>query len=320
MTTTPLDGLELRWDVAGAADWQAMLAQAGKSSLEQSWAYGAVLESLGHRRVRRGVVAGTGGPLAVVQAFERPVARIGTLVQITRGPLWLADGIDPAIRAAAMRLIRETWRIGRRELLVWMAELPDTPESHALMRACGTRRMVTGYSSAWLNLDRPDETLRAGLNGAWRNRLKSAEASRLRVEITTGGGAKLDWLLGNYQNFRRKARYPGPRVDAIRAFADAAQSRKDVLLLRAFERREPVAGVLLLRHGRAATYHVGWTGDAGRRLRAHNLLLWRAALELRRSGTEWLDLGGLLAASAPGVTRFKLGMGGDVFTLTGTYI
>ena len=84
--------------------------------------------------------------------------------------------------------------------------------------------------------------------------------------------------------------------------------------------RDRVAGILLFAHGRTATYALAWTGAEGRRLRAHNLLLWRAVLELRERGLGWLDLGGVNAAAAPGVARFKLGLGGRLHTLAGTFI
>lgn len=82
----------------------------------------------------------------------------------------------------------------------------------------------------------------------------------------------------------------------------------------------PVAGILLLRHGALATYYVGWTSDEGRRCRAHNVLPWRGMMKLRHLDVTWLDLGGINGASTLGVARFKLGVGGDVFTLAGTYI
>lgn len=48
-------------------------------------------------------------------------------------------------------------------------------------------------------------------------------------------------------------------------------------------------------------------------------LLNRATLDLKAHGTKWLDLGGINAA-APGVARFKMGLGGKFFTLSGTYV
>lgn len=76
----------------------------------------------------------------------------------------------------------------------------------------------------------------------------------------------------------------------------------------------------MIRHGKAATYYVGWMNPEGRAKHTHNLLLWQAVILLKQQGVEWLDLGGVDGLSMPGVSRFKLGLGGDLFTLAGTYL
>jgi lipid II:glycine glycyltransferase (peptidoglycan interpeptide bridge formation enzyme) len=78
--------------------------------------------------------------------------------------------------------------------------------------------------------------------------------------------------------------------------------------------------MLYLIHGTAATYHVGWSGEEGRRLGAHNLLLWEAMSRLAAHGVRRLDLGGVNTQSSAGVARFKLGAGGEVVTLAGTWL
>lgn len=321
---TPPKEFRLDWETnhAGSASgWDELLARAGKSSLEQSWAYGAAMEALSHRRVRRGVLSDGAEPVAAVQVFERPVGALGTLVQITRGPIWLKPGIAPAEMTDGMKLIRATWRMARRELLLWMPELPDTVEGHAVMRGLGARRMITGYSSTWIDLRRDEAELRRGLKGNWRNMLKAAEATRLRVEISAGSdNAALDWLLSEYGPFRRKTRFAGPDAKLVRALAGSAPRQSRPLVIQAYDRRRPVAGILILRHGKSATYSVGWTGPDGRTQRANHLLLWRAMGAMRDAGVEWFDVGGLFADRAPGIARFKLGMGGEIFTLAGTYL
>ncbi|MEL6980044.1 MAG: hypothetical protein AAGM38_15365 [Pseudomonadota bacterium] len=81
----------------------------------------------------------------------------------------------------------------------------------------------------------------------------------------------------------------------------------------------PAAAMLFLTHGRAATYHIGWTSDPGRSIGAHNLLLWNAIQTLKRDGILSLDLGGLDTERGAGVARFKLGSGAQPMTLCGTY-
>ena len=83
---------------------------------------------------------------------------------------------------------------------------------------------------------------------------------------------------------------------------------------------DSVAGILLARHGDAATYLIGWNGDDGRRLKANNRLLWQAVVELPRLGVRWLDLGGIDERLTPGIAAFKRGMNGEEYRLAGDFI
>ncbi|MBK19113.1 MAG: hypothetical protein CMM52_09805 [Rhodospirillaceae bacterium] len=96
--------------------------------------------------------------------------------------------------------------------------------------------------------------------------------------------------------------------------------RGDLISISAVARRDPIASILLIRHGRSATYYTSWTTTQGRNRKAHNVLLWKGIEELKKQNVRWLDLGGLNTDSASGVARFKLGMGGEVTTLSGTYL
>lgn len=310
---------DLIWDSEDAAAWTRLIAAAGYSSLEQSWAYGAALAAVEGCRVRRAVVTRNGTAVAIFQSFEKGRFLPLTIARILRGPLWIGPELMPRERRTVLGLIGSRFRLAHFELLIWSPELPDDPESHAAMRASGLRRMVTGYSTALLDLSRPPEELRADLHGKWRNALVAAERSGLGVRVASGGRT-LDWLVGEADAQRRRRGYAGPSGALVRAIAEALPDKEDLLVLTAAEGRLRVAGALLVRHGSTATYLLSWSGDRGRRLRAHNLLLWNAVCILRRRGVSWIDLGGLNAISAPGVARFKLGMGGDLLTLAGTFI
>lgn len=102
------------------------------------------------------------------------------------------------------------------------------------------------------------------------------------------------------------------------------QARKSaahtVLTLRADHQGERVAAMMFLLHGSAATYQVGWSNDTGRQFNAHNLLLWHAIEALQQRGVRLLDLGGVNTQRSAGIARFKLGTGGRVLTLAGTYL
>ena len=308
---------DIAWQPCSRETWDALTHQAGQSSLEQAWAYGAAVESLQGLRAERGVIAQGDEPLALVQAFcgERLFAHI---TRILRGPIWLIDPREDPRAAEVCATIARQFRHRRfGDFLFWLPELPDTPKSAAMLRPQNLRPVVTGYSSIWLDLRPPLEALRANLYGKWRNALRQAEKAGFDLGVTSNP-RRLEQSLQLYDRFRRKKRFAGPSGDLIAAVA--GHDRKAAVALTARLGGDPVAGVILVRHGKAATYLASWTSDAGRVGQAHNLLLWRGIETLKADGIDWLDLGGVNTESQPGIARFKLGLGGEVFTLAGTYL
>ncbi|MGS4982034.1 GNAT family N-acetyltransferase [Pseudosulfitobacter pseudonitzschiae] len=92
------------------------------------------------------------------------------------------------------------------------------------------------------------------------------------------------------------------------------------ILFEAFQGADPVAALLILRHGTTATYHIGHTTTAGRAASAHTLLMWTAMCWCAGHGHQWLDLGLVETQRNAGLARFKLGTGADVVPLGGTWV
>lgn len=297
------------------ARWQALFATAPRPALEQDWSFGEAMTTTTKVPVERLIVLRDESPVALVQAFRRRLIGKFSLIRLVRGPVWL-DEDDEAERAGVLRALRRHWRPGRGTLLSFVPELPVGEESDGLMRAAGMRRMVTGYSTIWVDLATDSDVLRSRLDGKWRNALVKGEAGDIRVE-TSHGGDVLNDLAARYDAFRRTRRFVGPDGKLARTLVRATM---DVTVLSAHEGRQLIAGALLVRHGSSATYFIGWSGDTGRNVNAQNVLLWRAIETLKKDGVRWFDLGGIDAVHAPGIARFKLGLGGDVTTLAGSYL
>lgn len=306
----------ITWQPCLRDQWEGLLSAAGRSPLEQSWAYGEAVAARHGQQVERHIVTCDGTPAALLQSFHKICWRLA-ITRILRGPLWLIDPLADRRGAEICRSIAGRWRRHPLRFLSWLPELPDDPRSTALIEATGLRRVVTGYASAWLDLRQDREALLGGLHAKWHAALRRGE----RAALTIGeDGKQRHWqaALMLYEGFRRKKRFVGLSADFIAALAAAEPSA--ALSLTARRGATPVAGVILLRHGKSATYTASWTSDEGRAGQAHNLLLWRAIETLQAGGTQWLDLGGLNTESQPGLARFKLGLGGEVFTLTGSYL
>ncbi len=314
----PISPVALDWTDLPERRWNAFLARAHQPALEQSWAYGTAFATLaaGHG-VERCAIRQCNETIGVLQVLTKERFAGLRLGHILRGPAWLAPP-DATTLDATFRAVRSRYRWRRGAVLLWMPDLPFADSVVAAMRGAGMRRVMTGYHTAWVDLARDDAALRAGLAGKWRNLLVKAENSGIRVRATNGAGADADWLIGEHDAFRRARRHKAPDAAALHALL--ATGRRSVLTLVALRGKARIAGVMLVGHGSAATYHVGWTGPEGRQAAAHNLLLWQAMLRLRDAGHGFLDVGGLNTTGAPGVAHFKLGLGGVPVTLAGTFM
>ncbi len=296
--------------VTGRANWDAVLAAGAHASLQQGWAYGDAAAGAG-REVLRLLVRGVdGSPLALVQILRRRlVGRFG-VGALMRGPYWLkppADGDE----AALIALLRAECP---RTAILWSPDDADGAD-----RRAGAGRVMTGQSTVWLDLTEDTEDLLRNLDGKWRNMLRRAERAGFGLKAARGGSS-LDWLIDANEAHRRRVGYRGPSPDFLRMLA-AAQAPPGPLVLIATEQSgEPVAGVLMVRHGAAATYLAGCTSPRGRELRAHHRLLFEAMRRLADEGVRRLDLGGVETHDSPGIARFKLGTGGRLATLAGTYL
>ena len=195
------------------------MARAGRSPLEQSWAYGEAVARGRGWSTRRFLARDDQGERALLQVSLRKILGAATLVRLVRGPLWLGPAPSPDDLAPLYTAIRARYRPRHLSPLLWTPELPEAPASDALFRRLGLRPMVTGYSTAWLDLRRSETALRAGLHGKWRNSLKAAESAGL--EVTLGEPAALDWLLERHERQRRRRRLVARDGAFVRAMASA---------------------------------------------------------------------------------------------------
>lgn len=313
----PATDLTLAWDDLKPRDWARLQGDGTPSVLEQAHGYGEAIAASSRYRVRRAAIRRGREVIALAQVFRRDFGPLH-LVRQMRGPHF-AVPVDAATHAACFGLLARQFSWMGGEAHFWMPELEDGPAARALMAGLAKRPMVTGYASIWLDLTQDEAALRGDHDRQFRRSLARAEAARLKIDIGHGGG-NLDWLLTEHDAHRRRRRLVAPSGGLARIIAGALPNARDTLVVQAATGSTPIAGMMFLRHGRAATYYIGVTTPAGRRAHAHHLLMWRAVLALREQGVAWLDLGGLNTDTMPGVAAFKLGLGGRLFTLAGTFL
>lgn len=306
------------WNRHSAAQRQTMLDNCVRATLTQSPVYAAAAAEVDSTATDFGLIRFQDKPIGMVIVSRRRTFGGAASCNLYRGPLWVYDEIPGQMLRLALRQLRQRHRWWRGRPLTFHPELVDSVDNRRILTDAGFRRVAEGYATIWLDLSLPLQTLRDNLRAQWRNKLNQAEGHDIDV-VSGASDEQFEWLYDNHARHMEAHGYRGPSPALLRALRAHAPEDQQPRLLIAQQNGEPVAGILLTVHGKSATYLVGWSGDAGRRVRAHNLLLWRAVEHLKSAGIHWLDLGGI-NTEAPGVASFKRGMGGELVNLAGGYV
>lgn len=282
---------------------------AAAAPMQQHPRYGRALALCG-AGVRRLAIADDDG--AVIGRAQIVTRRLGPLAlsMIGRGPVWHGPQSGGGQRAALRQIARE------------VGPLVAIPAAQAapMPRGPGLVALMTPAHHAVLDLGPGPATLRAGLGGKWRNRLVRAEADAVVVTRARDFG----WLLAAEAGQARARGYralPARFTEAwVAAGDDGAGDSSGYRLYEAHAGGALIAAMLFLTHRPWASYHIGWSGEAGRRRNAHGLILWRAITDLAAEGLAALDLGTVDTEAAPGLARFKIGTGARVAPLGPTLL
>ncbi len=307
--------MNVRWEHLPQPEWEEFHA-VQHGALQQSWTYGEALTSLGVTMLRA-MVWQDDRLVAIAQFMCKRMLGYISLASCTRGPVFHPD-VSPVQRAEIYQRLRKSVPLPHLKVLLFSPDRTVDQVDRAETR--GMSRVMTGYSTVLLDLKAPLPTLKAQLEGKWRNRLSKALSNdkiRLHVQPSL---KRCDWLLGKELDQREAKKFHGLPTEFVQAYiAAAADHRQAFVLAHAELGKNTIGGMLFLIHGRVASYHMGWADEEGRRLNAHNALLWQAMAYLQGQGIAVLDLGGVNTHDLPGISRFKLGTGGRAVTLAGTY-
>ena len=281
------------------------------AALPQTELYRHVLQAMGCEVLQIPLTNGT------AQCILRSLGPLGKFVLLPNGPVWSASVTEQH----QTHDLRTLWAQLRRKGIRCMVTNAASVKIGGALKQAGHIPIITGQCEARLDLSLGQTLRRQKMQPKWRNRLSRAENSGLRVAHRPFDTRRDQWLLEAEVNQRKVRRYYCHPIEFSNIAA--AQSRHNTRIFQAIHKGTPVAAMLFLRHGDAATYFIGHANAQGRSLSAHNLLLWEASNWLAEHGHSRLDLGVIDTEAGAGLARFKLGSGaepsplGDTFVYTG---
>ena len=314
----------INWNTLSIDNWEERYNRVARSNILQSYTYARAHCPHARVRARWGLISLNDRDAGLLQMFETGIFKnILHAVMIDRGPLWF-EGFGTAIHVKEVfkELNRQfPARLGRRRRI--LPEIEDGATARALIAQTGLKRVEgrMGYQTVWLDLMQPQETLRAALRSNWRGHLSKAEKSDLIVRWD-GDMASLSHILPIYATDKDVRDYGGPAPDFLKSYGALLVEKGDLLIGRAGTDTDGLAAfVVIVIHGRSATYLAGWSSKGGREKSAHHRLLWEGIKMLQQRGIREFDLGGINDdEQAQGLRQFKEGLGGRIVSYLGHYI
>lgn len=300
-------------------DWNSSAVkyfeQLERANLLQSPPYARAMAKLNRQKIRHGLITINDRPAGYVQILEAGILRnMVHAVILDRGPLWFNRfGSSEDLSAFVNEFSKQfPKRFGRRVRIIPEAGL----ETSNILIDQGFKPIGQSYKTIWLDLRPPLETLHENLKKNWRASLKKAE----KIETAwSDEGNNFSWLMQNYEKDKRERGYDGVSLKTMVYLAGEFSRGKNMLIGTALFDEKPIAAIVILIHGKSATYQIGYTSESGRKAGSHNVLLWQAVEQLKKRGIHDFDLGGVNEDTAKGVENFKKGLGGKSVETLGLF-
>ena len=302
------------------------------SNLLQSWEYGeAKRVSEGWMPIRLVIKDRDGAPIALAQVLVKTFVAVIKVARLNRGPLLitknLAETIDRihislnALKALKIESKRRNW--------LYFSLAPEMPFSSEIQNAVigiGFKsRAIPPAGSSFLKLSCDKDSLMSNLNGKWRNMLRKAQKSDLVISKFEGEEIPVLLVENIYKKLKDEKGFDGLSDSILHQFLTNNSFANDVKVFVCSETEltgkdcDPAGVLISVHHGDTATYLVGYTNQVGRKFNVNYLMLWHAILNAKKSGLSYYDLGGLNSSTPEGIRRFKSGLNGKEYSLTGEF-
>lgn len=309
------------WNSLSLEEWNARFSTIKRSNILQSYHYAQSICPLNRQKARWGLILIDGQEAGLVQILEAGILwNLFHTVALDRGPLWF-DGYGGAVH---WKLFFEEFngqlpkRFGRRHRII--PEIEYGGAALGILKQAGLGDPVVGdsYETLWWDLTIEDDQARTNLKANWRGKVNKAERVELTIEWDDTGKF-YPWLRKIYEADKKARGYGGASPQTLDNLAQFSTQEDPMIIGIAYKAGKKIATVLFLKHGRSATYQVGWSSEEGRKACAHHFLLWKARTMLQGYGVQELDLGGVNDDTAAGIKTFKEGTGAKLTKFVGRY-
>jgi hypothetical protein len=214
--------MDVIWNPSNSQEWD-VFHRNHQGALQQCWAYGEAMKSLGVH-VHRAMLLGDNGSIGIAQLCARRWLGYVYLASCSRGPVW-SDAADGALRQALFRHIKKTLPAWPLRAVVFSPD--SSADEERAPEWAGMSRVMTGYSTATIDLRQDLRRLRERMASKWRNRLNKAEADTSLHVFVQASMKQCERLLANEEAQREQRGFHGLPVGLVRAYIVAPEESPD---------------------------------------------------------------------------------------------
>jgi hypothetical protein len=305
------------WIVTNHQLWDELLKSCPQANWMQSYPYARAVYTRDFKSTRFAKIQKCGVDLGIVAVQE---IRLGPIhfVEIHRGPLWYDTNVTLETLLEFASLLQKTFQKKFLCRFRWFPEWPISDQALASLQKIGMKLRPQTFETVEIDLTQSVSQIRHGFHSKWRNCLRKAEVQNLSIQVDSSARG-LKSFLKAYDLYKREKKFLGPSAEFMQEEYLSAQQLKLSFLVTAYVGEQQIAGIMIMIHGKSASYRLGWNSDLGKKTNAHYVLLWAAIEHLHGLKVNKFDLGGILTKDAPELTHFKKGMGGKCLQLLGLF-
>ncbi|MBI2674427.1 MAG: peptidoglycan bridge formation glycyltransferase FemA/FemB family protein, partial [Candidatus Yanofskybacteria bacterium] len=241
------------------------------------------------------------------------------------GPEMLTKNFQVQVKNEVDNFMRYLKKLAREEKSIFVKMEPASDVVTETIFRKGMKRSkkeIQPAKSVILDLFLPEDELLARMHHKTRYNIRLAEKKGLWLEESTD--VETFWKL--LQKTAKKDKfYTHEKSYYEKLLSYFAHDREknttelSTLLFFVYYKDKPIAGAIVMSYGDTAYYLHGAMDRSYKELMAPYALHWENIKFLKQKGFKYYDLWGIDAQKWPGVTRFKLGWGGDTKEYPGSF-
>ena len=180
------------------------------------------------------------------------------------------------------------------------------------------------WGSILLDLSKSEEELKKELRSNWKNGLKKGKKFCNVKQIIDKNQTKE--ILNEYKYFSNKLNFKPVPISKCNEWSKNSFEENKLIKLKIFQAftkdnlNNPVGAIGVANFDKTSFYLFGYTNNLGRKYASNTYLLWYSIMDSKNNGFSNFDLGGCNSTTLKGIKKFKEGVGGNSYKISGEYI